>query len=791
MKGEALEELKPICRRAAADSAVLLRNYNDFLPLKADDKIALFGRAAYEYIMCGTGSGGNVNVRSHASVADGLRENGQKGIDEKIEKIYADWIGEHPFDKGTDGKFASEPRVQLEKRFDEEDIVKADKRNDKALIFIGRRAGEEKEVLDAPGSYRLTAEEKRLIGLVTGVFAHVGIVFNTSHIMDLSWTDEAWCHDRIDAILYAWTGGSEGGNGLADVLAGAVTPSGHLADTVSGRLSDNIADKNFGDEKENFYEEDIYVGYRYFETFNPKAVLYPFGFGLSYTDFTLEGLKVEEKDGIRVSGTVKNTGNYRGAQVFQVYFSAPKGKLGRPERELIGFKKTGVLEPGEEEKVEVVIEEAQMAAFDDSGITGHKDCFVLEAGVYRFFAGFDVRSAREASLSGRKKKFEITETKAVKTCEEAMAPTEKFIRLKATENGPAYENVPVSTVDLEKRIEDRLPKPLKKSETACGFTDVLSGKATAEAFVAGLEDKVLMSLVRGEGTDSPFVTPGTASAFGGLTRKLREAGMPAVCCADGPSGIHMKKGLYATQIPSATSLACTWDPELITELYKGIGKEMDENNIEVLLGPGMNIHRHPLCGRNFEYFSEDPYLTGKMAAACVKGVAESGHEAVIKHFCANSQEVGRFYENNVISARALREIYLKGFETAIREGGAKSVMTSYNMVNGHHTSAYYDLTETILRRDWGFTGMVMTDWWARLNDVVKGGFEHDLTDVRSMVRAQNDIYMCVDSGTAETNERGDNLEKSLEEGKLTRAELEQCALHIVNFIKGVLSHEKN
>ncbi|MCR5584856.1 MAG: beta-glucosidase, partial [Lachnospiraceae bacterium] len=244
----------------------------------------------------------------------------------------------------------------------------------------------------------------------------------------------------------------------------------------------------------------------------------------------------------------------------------------------------------------------------------------------------------------------------------------------------------------------------------------------------------------------------------------------------------MKKGLYATQIPSATSLACTWDTELVKELYIGIGEEMSENDIDVLLGPGINIHRHPLCGRNFEYFSEDPYLTGKMACAAVEGIAETGHEAVIKHFCANSQEVGRFNENNVISERALREIYLKGFETAVKEGHANSIMTSYNMVNGHHTSAFYDLTETILRREWGFDGMVMTDWWARLNDVVKGGFEHNLTDVRSMVRAQNDIYMCVDSGTAETNERGDNLEKSLEEGKLTRAELEQCAIHILNFM---------
>ncbi|MBQ7636224.1 MAG: glycoside hydrolase family 3 C-terminal domain-containing protein [Lachnospiraceae bacterium] len=782
MKGEAIESLKPLCRKAAADSAVLLRNFEDFLPLKEDDKVALFGRGGYEYTKCGTGSGGNVNVRETPSVAEGLRANGIKGIDKKVEKLWLEHISSHPFDNGEEGKFATEPRSQVELRLSEKDIEGADKRNEKALIFISRRAGEEKEVLDAPGSFRLSSEEKRLIGLVTRLFSHVGLIFNTSHIMDMSWTDEAWCHGRIDAILYAWTGGSEGGNGLADVLSGAVTPSGHLADTVPMRLSDHLSDKNFGDPKENYYEEDIYVGYRYFETFNPKAVLYPFGFGLSYTDFALSELKAEFKNEFKVTGIIKNTGNYKGAQVLQVYFSAPKGKLGRPERELIGFAKTRVLEPGEEETLTVTFKEEEMAAYDDSGITGNKSCYVLEGGVYRIFAGFDVRSAREVAFSGRKKKHEIQETKVIRTCEEAMAPTEPFIRLKATDCGAAYENVPLGTVDLAKRIEERLPEELPKCDKKVTFDDVKSGKATVSDFVSGLEIRDLCGLVRGEGTDSPFVTPGTASAFGGLTRNLRAAGVPAVCCADGPSGLHMKKGLYATQIPSATSLACTWDTGIVEKLYAGIGEEMSLNNIEVLLGPGMNIHRHPLCGRNFEYFSEDPYLTGKMAAAAVKGVAKSGHQAVIKHFCANSQEVGRFYENNVISERALREIYLKAFETAVKEGHARSVMTSYNMVNGHHTSAYYDLTETILRKEWGFTGMVMTDWWARLNDVVKGGFEHNMTDVRSMVRAQNDIYMCVDHGTAETNARGDNLEAALKDGTLTRAELEQCAIHILNFI---------
>ncbi|MCR5585138.1 MAG: glycoside hydrolase family 3 C-terminal domain-containing protein, partial [Lachnospiraceae bacterium] len=585
MKGEALEELKPLCRKAAADSAVLLRNYEDFLPLKEDDKVTFFGRGAYEYTKCGTGSGGNVNVRCTPSVMDGLRENGFKGIDEKCEKLFLDWIKEHPYDNGKEGKFASEARIQEERRLTEDEVKSFAKKGKKAFIFISRRAGEEKEVLDASGSYRLTGEEKRMISLVTMYFSRVGIVFNASHIMDMSWLDAAWCRGRIDSVIYAWTGGTEGGNGLADVLVGKVNPSGHLADTVSMRLSDNFADKNFGDDKENFYEEDIYVGYRFFETFNPKAVLYPFGFGLSYTDFSIESLNAEENNGITVNATVKNTGSVSGAQVFQLYFSAPKGKLGRPYKELIGFKKTRVLEPGEEEKITISFKEEDMRAYDDSGVTGNKSCYVLEQGTYALFGGFDVRSAREIQLSGKKNRIEIEETKVVGKCEEAMAPTERFVRLKATESGMSFENAPVAAVDLEKRIEDRLPRELEKYGKNCNFNDLRTGKVTTEEFVSTLENSDLMSLVRGEGVDSPFVTPGTASAFGGLTRNLRALGVPVACCADGPSGIHMKKGLYATQIPSATSLACTWDTELVKELYIGIGEEMSENDIDVLLGP--------------------------------------------------------------------------------------------------------------------------------------------------------------------------------------------------------------
>jgi len=298
-----------------------------------------------------------------------------------------------------------------------------------------------------------------------------------------------------------------------------------------------------------------------------------------------------------------------------------------------------------------------------------------------------------------------------------------------------------------------------------------------EEFIGQLSDGELCCIVRGEGMCSPKVTPGTASAFGGVTKALEDYGIPCGCCADGPSGIRMDCGTYAFCLPNGTCLACSFNEELSEQLYEMEGAELRKNRIDILLGPGMNIHRHPLNGRNFEYFSEDPLLTGKMAAAQLRGMRKYQVTGAMKHFACNNQEYHRRLYNSVVSERALREIYLKGFEIAVKEGGAYAIMTTYGGINGIWTAGNYDLLTTILRNEWHYEGLVMTDWWAEINDEGQTPVRENLA---AMVRSQNDVYMVVRD--SESNSGGDNLEESLRKGALKRADLVRCASNILGVL---------
>jgi len=391
-------------------------------------------------------------------------------------------------------------------------------------------------------------------------------------------------------------------------------------------------------------------------------------------------------------------------------------------------------------------------------------------------------------LLGDKAGYDVPELLVVEELQEAMAPTESFERMKpgAVKADGTYEltfeTVPVRTVDMAKRIQENLPMELPVTgDKGIRLQDVADKKASLEDFVAQLSLSELATIVRGEGMSSPKVTPGTASAFGGVGDNLYAYGIPVACCADGPSGIRMESGLLATQLPIGTLLACSFNIPMMHELYVWEGKELLSNEVDTLLGPGMNLHRHPLNGRNFEYFSEDPLVTGRFAAAAVSGIEQGGSFATIKHFAANNQETARFDVNSIVSERALREIYLKGFEIAVKEGGARSIMTSYNPVNGHWTASNYDLNTTILRGEWGYQGMVMTDWWAKMNDCVTGG-QAERNYMAFMVRAQNDVYMVINNNGAEINSNNDDIEKAVAEGYLTIAELQRCAMNILRFI---------
>lgn len=793
--GNPLPGFGEYCRRAAGEGAVLLKNEEHTLPLKKEEMVSVFGRCQFDTYRSGTGSGGAVNVPYAVSIYEGMTKSGDFTLNEEIVELYREWLTEHPFDKGG-GAWAAEPWHQQEMVITEEVAAKAAAKSEKAVYLIGRTAGEDKDYANEAGSYLLTEEELGNLKVLTTHFEKVAVLMNVSNIIDMSWVEDPAYNGHITAVLYVWQGGMETGNAVADLLSGKVTPSGKLTDTIAAHLSDYPAYDNFGDKERNFYAEDIYVGYRYFETFAPKKVLYEFGYGLSYTTFDIKiksanSISLLEsghaKDQVVIAAEVKNTGDCKGKEVVQVYVKAPQGALGKPAMELKAFAKTGELLPGQTEELVLTVPVERMASYDDSGVTGHKSCYVLESGVYEFYVGNSVKHTEKADVDGRGG-YEAEELIVVEQLQEALAPTEHFLRMKPgdVQSDGTYditrEQVPQQTIDLRERILKNLPKEYKiTGDRGIRLSDVAEHKASLEEFVSQLNREELAAIVRGEGMCNPKVTPGTASAFGGLSDGLHAYGIPAACCSDGPSGIRMEGGWQATQMPIGTLLASSFNLPMMEELYEMEGRELVSNEIDTLLGPGINIHRFPLNGRNFEYFSEDPYVTGCFAAAAVRGIRKGGSTATIKHFAANNQETARFTVDSVVSERALREIYLKGFEIAVKEGGAVSLMTSYNPLNGHWTASSYDLNTTILRGEWGYEGIVMTDWWACMNDPVEGGTQsRQMTS--AMVRAQNDLYMVVNNNGSEINAMADDTIEALGNGKLTVGELQRSARNICRFI---------
>lgn len=755
--------------KMVSEGIVMLKNENNALPLDTDKEVAVFGRIQFHYYKSGTGSGGMVNVTKVVNILDGLIDNGVK-VNEKLLDTYRKWDKENPFDLGEG--WGGEPWSQKEMPLDEGLVKETAKSCETAIVIIGRTAGEEQDNRLEAGSYLLSDDEIEMLTVVRKHFKKVVLLLNVGNIIDM--TDI----NRIapDAVLYVWQGGMTGGKGTADVLTGKVSPSGKLPDTIAYKVSDYPSDANFGREKNrDIYAEDIYVGYRYFETFAKEKVLYPFGFGLSYTAFEIKTEKAEITEGaVKLSVSVKNIGSYKGKEVIEVYCEAPQGRLGKAARVLCGFEKTRELVPQEEQVVEIAVDIAKLASYDDSGVTGNKSCYVLEAGEYKFYVGSDVRSAEYACS------FEQGEDLVTERLTQSLAPVESFERIKPVCEGGAFsigrEAVPVSEVDESARRLEKLPKEIAYTgDKGIKLWDVKNGKNTMDEFIAQLSDYDLSCIIRGEGMGSPRVTAGTASAFGGVSENLNGFGIPAGCCSDGPSGMRLDCGTNAFSLPNGTMIASSFNKELTSELFTFMGLEMAANKVDCLLGPGMNIHRHPLNGRNFEYFSEDPFLTGKMAAAELKGMAGAGVTGTIKHFCANNRETNRHFIDSVVSERALREIYLKGFEIAVKEGGASSVMTTYGRVNGLWTAGNFDLNTVILREEWGFKGFTMTDWWANIN--VRGK-EPDKTDFAAMARAQNDVYMVCPDG--EKND--DNTLVALENGGIERCELQRNAANICGFL---------
>ena len=731
-----------LSRSAAAEGMVLLKNEGGLLPLKGGRRVAVFGKAQYDYVKGGGGSG-DVTVRYVRNIYDGFKIKESEGKIEVYDGLidfYKDEM-EKQYAEGRQKGLTQEPELPAEL------LEGAKAYTDTAIITICRFSGEGWDRKGEPhdGDFYLSEQEEKMVNTVLDNFKNIIVVINAG-----AQTDSEWYHsdDRISSVLYAWQGGLEGGLATADVLCGDVTPSGKLVDTFAKKFSDYPSSDSFAESDDYVkYYEDIYVGYRYFETVPgaKERVNYPFGFGLSYTDFDISEIKAWlDKDKIYVSAVVTNIGNVSGKEVVQVYYSAPQGKLGKPAYELAAFKKTDFLAPGESENVSMDFAVNNMASYDDTGKIA-MSAYVLEKGSYKFYVGNSVRNTVKAEYEYIVENDTVTEQlsqqSAPSRLEKRMRPDGRFEEMSSYTNNVYTNNYKANTVTAP--------------EKSVKLIDVYEGRVSMDEFLAQLTDDELVGLVYGQ------PNTGVANTFG--MGNLKKYGVPNVMTADGPAGLRIepKVGVVTTAFPCATMIACTWNLDIMYNLGVTGAKEVKENNIGIWLTPAMNIHRNPLCGRNFEYYSEDPLITGKMAAAKVRGIQSQHIAASAKHLCANNKEVNRYDSDSILSERALREIYLKGFEICIKEAQPWTVMSAYNLVNGTRASENHDIITNILRGEWGFEGMVTSDWWNHA--------EH-----YRELKAGNDVKMPAGQHKA--------VMQAISDGKISRAEIEACVKRVLEMI---------
>ena len=696
------EGMPEVLREAAGETAILLEN-NGVLPFKKGTRVSVFGRVQNDWFYTGYGSGGDVKKPYGVNLIEGLKNCEELVLNTELSDTYEKWCKENPVDHGVWGHW---PRFYPEMPLTVDLVKKAKENSDNAVFVIGRSSGEDRENALEKGSFYVTDEERTALHRICEQFDNVTILLNIGSVMDMSWLREFG--NKIGAVMIVWQGGMESGNAVADLLCGKVTPSGKLTDTIARRYEDYSSSANFGNRDANVYEEDIYVGYRWFETFNKDAVVYPFGYGLSYTKFKIDFDSAEQTDdNVLVKCTVKNIGEYAGKEAVQVYVSKPCGKLGNPARELVAFGKTKVLEPGESQALEIVVPNERFYSYDDSGVSGYAYSYVMEKGEFALYVGSDVRSAE--------KKWSYYQEKTVATLrlKQCSAPQKPFDRYVNSEDGLKKEPVTCRKYDLKQVILDNISEGVTiTGDKGYKLSDVEAGNVSMEDFVAQLSLDELEAISRGDyKMDSPLGAKGNAGAMGGILQSLRDKGIPPMITTDGPSGIRLLA--YCSLIPNGTALASTFNTELVEKVYAKISEELKAKGSDILLAPGMNIHRSHLCGRNFEYYSEDPVVTGLMGAAAVKGIQTCGGSACPKHYACNNQEVNRTGNDSRLSERALREIYLKGFEICVKTAKPNTIMTSYNKINGVWGHYNYELCERILREEWGFDGVVMTDWWMR------------------------------------------------------------------------------
>ena len=796
-------------RHLAGECMVLLEN-DGVLPFSDKiKKIALYGTGARHTVKGGTGSG-DVNVRKTVSIARGLEEAGFEIVTEdwldrydrdleEAQKTYlkklkdmSDETGEPSVILGFKHPF-QEPEQPI---VEETDIKEADA----AIYVLARNSGEGKDRTPGAGDYELSDTEKTAIANLANAYGNLIVVLNVGGVID---TKFLRAQEGIGAILLMSQAGNIGGHALADVLTGKVSPSGHLTTTWAENYEDYPNAKTFshmnGDIHDEYYEEGIYVGYRYFDTFDVTPA-YPFGYGKSYTTFNVKTEEVTaDAKQISVKVCVTNTGaTYSGKEVVQVYYSAPTGKLEKPYQELAAYAKTKELAPGESEELIITYQVDRMASYDVQ-----RASYVLEAGTYYVRVGVNSRATKvsAAVVLDQETVTEVLSNRLVLDCE-----MNELSSADVTPYGYAEEEaekeqackLDIASTDIETKTvtyeETNAEIAANTSEKKITMQDVMSGQATLDDLVGQLTIPEMAELCVGTsrgnmGGDtaiigsSSAVVPGAAGDTTSLMIEDRD--IRNLVLADGPAGLRLSKHFkadaegnvipgtsdapipgmdllmagspkpeipedaidyyqYCTAIPIATLLAQTWDVDAIKECGDIVGEEMKEFGVTLWLAPGMNIHRNPLCGRNFEYYSEDPLVAGKCAAADTLGVQQhAGVGTTIKHFALNNQEDNRMHTNAHVSERAAREIYLKGFELAVKEAKPMSIMTSYNLINGIHSANNKDLLTAITRNEWGFDGIVMTDWGTTGGMEMNQGmeFKYGCSSAAGCIKAGNDLTM--------------------------------------------------
>ena len=732
-----------LSKQAAAEGIVLLKNDGGLLPLEDGTKLAVFGKAQIDYVKGGGGSG-EVYSAYVRNIYDGLNRTGRVRVFDKLSHFYEDYVNAKYGDNKTNGMFD-------EAKISRGLLREARAFTDTAVITINRFSGEgwDRKNDGKDMYFDLSKKEKKMIDAVTKSFEKVVVFINAAALINTDWFAN---NDKIQAALMIWQGGMEGASAAAEVLTGLVTPSGKLVDTCAGSIDDYPSSDGFHESEDYVkYTEDIFVGYRYFETIPGKKerVVYPFGYGLSYTSFELSQISVKEREGrIYVSVTVSNTGKYSGKEVVQLYYSAPQGRLTKAARELCAFKKTRLLAPGESEAMILELSVDDMASYDDTGAV-EKSAYIMERGEYKLFLGNSVRDTKELEY-----KHIEPQTRIVKRLTGYCAPERLGKRLTASGEYISVKDEKQSRKSFEcgyicKENTPQKPEDIKKLE------DVYNGAVTLDEFIAQLTDDELISLLKAK------VNRGVANT-GGIGG-LEGYGIPVPMTADGPAGVRIEPdtGIRTTAFPVATMLACTWNTELCEEIGRAGAAEMKENDLSIWLTPALNIHRSPLCGRNFEYYSEDPYVSGRMAAAMVRGIQSQGIAATPKHLACNNKETNRYESDSVVSERALREIYLKGFEICVKESEPKAIMTSYNIINGVRASENAELITGILRGEWGYKGLVMTDWW------------NHASHYRETL-AGNDIRMPESASS--------DLKEAFTKGLIDRSRIAACAKNVLRLI---------